>query len=88
MKRWNKERFCLTIHGRSCLNPEQLRIPIAALLQLAEKLVGSVLCFLFTCWFVGLFGVCSMCVSIYVPSAHCMKKSLGKQNKTTGFVLL
>lgn len=52
MKRWNKERLCLTIRQvmpepRTTQDPNML---------LPEKLVGSVLCVLFTCWFVGFFG--------------------------------
>lgn len=82
-----QERFCLTAHSRSCWRPEQLGIPIPALLQLAEKLVGSVLGVLFTCWFVWWGFFLSRCVGMYV-SAFCMKKSLGKLNKTMRSALL
>lgn len=56
MKEWNKERFCHTVHRMPCLSPEQHGIPVPAVLQLAEKLVGSVLWGLFTSRLAGLFG--------------------------------
>lgn len=45
--------------------------------------VPLLVCGVFWCFF-----FLSMCVSMYIPSAYSMKKSLGKLSKTTRSVLL